>query len=335
MRKTKLMELIYDEERPVQERLFVLFVAIMSVSFAIIVISNILTGADLRDVLVLIAILLLIIIAASVSIRKQRIRTGACVIAALMTVILLPYAFFSEGGIYGGPPIWFILTALFIGLTHTGKIKIFFLCLNLASASVCYALAYSFPSLVHQNTTQMAFVDSFIALAFISMAVGALVSFAVRLYQQQSERTERQKKEIEALNESQNRFFSSMSHEIRTPINTIIGLNEMILREDVSEEVAEDALNIQAASNMLLHLINDILDMSKLESGNMELMPVAYPTGDMLSELVNMFWSRAREKGLEFRINVAPDVPAELIGDDVRIKQILINVLNNAVKYTR
>ncbi|MCR5590667.1 MAG: DegV family EDD domain-containing protein [Lachnospiraceae bacterium] len=146
---------------------------------------------------------------------------------------------------------------------------------------------------------------------------------------------EAQKKEISDLNNAQNRFFSSMSHEIRTPINTIIGLNEMILREKVSDEVAEDAANIRAASNMLLHVINDILDMSKIRSGQMKLTPVAYRPGDMLSEIVGMLWMRCQEKGLEFHVEISPDIPSELFGDEVRIKQVLMNILNNAIKYTK
>ena len=143
-----------------------------------------------------------------------------------------------------------------------------------------------------------------------------------------------QKEEIRKLNQAQNRFFSNMSHEIRTPINTIIGLNEMILRQNASPEINEDAENIQAASKMLLHLINDILDMSKFETGQMELTPAPYRTGDMLSDIVGMLWIRAKEKNLEFSVDVSPDLPSELLGDDMRIKQVLINVLNNAIKYT-
>ncbi|MBR3339501.1 MAG: hypothetical protein IKG19_05600, partial [Lachnospiraceae bacterium] len=145
---------------------------------------------------------------------------------------------------------------------------------------------------------------------------------------------EAQKEEIRKLSQAQNRFFSNMSHEIRTPINTIIGLNEMILRQNASPEINEDAENIQAASKMLLHLINDILDMSKFETGQMELTPAPYRTGDMLSDIVGMLWIRAKEKNLEFSVDVSPDLPSELLGDDMRIKQVLINVLNNAIKYT-
>jgi K+-sensing histidine kinase KdpD len=126
-----------------------------------------------------------------------------------------------------------------------------------------------------------------------------------------------------------------MSHEIRTPINTIIGLNEMILREDISDEVAQDAKNIQSASRLLLSLINDILDMSKIESGRMELVPVVYDLGDMLSELVGMMWIKAQEKGLDFHIDIDPGIPSKLTGDEMRIKQVMVNLLTNAVKYTR
>ncbi len=126
-----------------------------------------------------------------------------------------------------------------------------------------------------------------------------------------------------------------MSHEIRTPINTIIGLNEITLRGDIPEEVAENARNIQGASKLLLTLINDILDISKIKSGKMEIVNASYETGALLSEIVNMIWVKAKEKGLEFKLQVDPSIPSMLCGDEVRIKQILINLLNNAVKYTK
>ncbi len=176
---------------------------------------------------------------------------------------------------------------------------------------------------------------AFYLFLVMKLILGLSILFLQFAFRENNIRNEKQKKEIRDLNNAQNRFFSSMSHEIRTPINTIIGLNEMILREKVSDEVAEDAANIRAASNMLLHLINDILDMSKISSGQMKLTPVTYRPGDMLSEIVGMLWLRTREKGLEFNVEIAPDIPSELYGDEVRIKQILINVLNNAIKYTK
>ena len=194
---------------------------------------------------------------------------------------------------------------------------------------------YYYITLALQDGTKYGAVKYYSIFIVIWVIMSTIIMYVkYRLYERILE-SDRQKKEIEKLNTAQNRFFSSMSHEIRTPINTIIGLNEMILRENVSDEINEDAANIRSAGNMLLHLINDILDMSKLDSGQMQLTPVSYKTGDMLSDIVGMLWIRAKDKGLEFKIDVAPDLPGELFGDEVRVKQILINVLNNAIKYTK
>ena len=331
----KWKDFFFGDDRDMQDRLFALITVVLAVAFTFFVVVNILAGSSFWNVLALVVFVALLGVIAGISLRKKRVRLGAGIISAIIIFLLLPFMFFSSGGIYGGLPIWFIFAALFVNLILTGRTRLVFLISSLAVAAGCYVLAFLNPSLVRQNTTQLAYIDSYAALFFITLAVSVMVRYEIVLYQRENRKVEQQKREIEDLNVAQSRFFSSMSHEIRTPINTIIGLNEMILREDVSDEVAEDAANIQAASRMLLHLINDILDMSKLESGSMQLTPVAYKVGDMLSELVGMFWGRAQEKGLEFRVNIAPEVPAELFGDDVRIKQILINVLNNAVKYTQ
>lgn len=176
---------------------------------------------------------------------------------------------------------------------------------------------------------------NFLIFSVFQIVMGIIMSYTKFRLNEQLVTAEKQRKEIYMLNKSQNSFFSNMSHEIRTPINTIIGLNEMILREDVSEEVIEDAVNIKAAGKLLLNLINDILDMSKFQSGSMQLLIEPYHTGDMLSDIVGMLWIRAKDKKLDFNVDVSPDIPAELIGDEVRIKQILINIINNAIKYTK
>ncbi len=176
---------------------------------------------------------------------------------------------------------------------------------------------------------------NFLIFSVFQVVMGMIMSYTRFRLNEQLVTAEKQRQEIYMLNKSQNSFFSNMSHEIRTPINTIIGLNEMILREDVSDEVIEDAVNIKAAGKLLLNLINDILDMSKFQSGSMQLLIEPYHTGDMLSDIVGMLWIRAKDKKLDFNVDVSPDIPAELVGDEVRIKQILINVINNAIKYTK
>ena len=231
-------------------------------------------------------------------------------------------------------PEWFVLCFIYISLTLIGRRKAVFFLICTAETLLCYYIAFYFPQFAAHNTQHHSFFDSATSVILVGTLTSVLLLFLTRLYDEENELSKQQKKEIEELNKAENHFFSSMSHEIRTPINTIIGLNEIILRGEISEEVAENARNIQGASKMLLTLINDILDLSKIKSGKMEIINVSYETGALFSEIVNMIWIKAREKGLEFRLHVDSSIPSMLCGDEVRIKQVLINLLNNAVKYT-
>ena len=138
----------------------------------------------------------------------------------------------------------------------------------------------------------------------------------------------------EQANQAKSDFLANMSHEIRTPINAVIGMNEMILRECEDKSILEYAGNIDIASQNLLSIINDILDFSKIESGKMEIVNNKYKLGEALNDVVTMIELKAKQKGLQFEAEVDSDLPDTLYGDDVRIKQVLLNLLNNAVKYT-
>ncbi|MBR6101761.1 MAG: DegV family EDD domain-containing protein [Ruminococcus sp.] len=331
----KIHSYILSSEKSLRERLFILIMTITIALWMITLVEIMFTGSKLIEILTLVAGILLFVLVTVISVRKDRIGLGAVIISAGMIFVYLPFTYFCGGGVYGDAPLWFLFSIFFVNMCLEGKALIVMLILDFATAGVCWGLSYEYPSLVIPNNSFMAHIFSFIALVIIGLCMSMMISFRNKMYARETKRSEEQKKEIEALNRAQNHFFSSMSHEIRTPINTIIALNEMILRENISEEVAEDAANIQSASKILLHLINDILDMSKFASGQMQLSVAPYATGDMLSEIVGMLWIRAKEKKLDFRVSVAPDIPAQLMGDDVRIKQILINVLNNAIKYTK
>lgn len=125
-----------------------------------------------------------------------------------------------------------------------------------------------------------------------------------------------------------------MSHEIRTPINAVLGMDEMILRESTNSKILEYASDIKQAGSMLLSLINDILDFSKIESGKMDIIPVDYDLAILLSDTVDMIRSRAEEKKLQLTLEMESNTPVHLHGDEVRLKQIIANILTNAVKYT-
>jgi len=142
------------------------------------------------------------------------------------------------------------------------------------------------------------------------------------------------RQEALAANEAKSKFLAQMSHEIRTPINAVLGMDEMILRESKEQNVREYAMDIYTASQSLLSLINDILDFSKIDSGKMEIVPVEYDSSSLIHDLVNMISQRATDKGICLAVEVDPSLPCRLYGDDVRIRQVLINILTNAVKYT-
>ena len=141
-------------------------------------------------------------------------------------------------------------------------------------------------------------------------------------------------RKAESASEAKSSFLSNMSHEIRTPVNAILGMNEMILRECGDEAVIEYSENIKSAGNSLLGLINDILDFSKIEAGKIEIIPVDYDLSSVINDLVNMIHTRAVNKGLELKLDIDRNIPKCLHGDEVRIKQIITNILTNAVKYT-
>ena len=339
MRLKKLLkdyvDFIKNPENDFNERVYLLLTFVSEISVFCGLVGDIVTGEDIKEILVIIATLFAVPIVSLVTLYKKKVHFAIRFIATSLVFVILPALFFFGGGVEGGGVLWFVFAFLYVGLVMSGRGRtlmfaaIFFLCL------ACYLIQYNYPSLVVEHSRSMFFTDSFISVILIGI-VGFYMTWSQnQLFTAENERARKETERAEELTRAQNRFFSSMSHEIRTPINSILGLNELILRDDTaSEEVIKDATGIQGSGKMLLALINDILDFSKMEAGSMDLVPVDYQVGNMISEIVNMIWLKAHDKGLSFNVSIDPKVPTVLYGDEVRIKQVIVNLLNNAVKYT-
>lgn len=169
-----------------------------------------------------------------------------------------------------------------------------------------------------------------LALGLIFLLVMAIIKTGQDLVN-----TEKNERQALAAKDAQAKFIANMSHEIRTPINAVIGMNEMILRESKDELVRGYAHNIQSASEMLLGLVNDVLDFSKIESGQLELVEDSYQVAKLLQDEIVLLNARAEGKAIVTKFEIDEKIPSILFGDELRIKQVLTNLLSNAVKYTK
>ncbi|MBP5494443.1 MAG: response regulator [Lachnospiraceae bacterium] len=189
-------------------------------------------------------------------------------------------------------------------------------------------------------TLVLGFIIATVISIIISVAVAVVLARVLdklnkqeQEYKQQMLRLEKQA--ADEASEAKSRFLADMSHEIRTPINAIIGMNEMIIRETDNKDILGYSQNIKQSGHNLLQLINGILDFSKIEDGKMEIVPVRYSVSTQIAYLINSISDRANSKKLEFNVSVDKNIPSELYGDDTRINQVIINLLTNAVKYTK
>ncbi|MCH5269656.1 MAG: response regulator [Lachnospiraceae bacterium] len=227
----------------------------------------------------------------------------------------------------------FLIPARFVATETVGMVNTVVRTLLVLTTFLLILMALAIISILrHQNSVRIALQEH--SSRMRQEELNARLEESNTLLSESKKAVEQSLKMAEDANRAKSVFLSHMSHEIRTPINSVLGMNEMILRECTDKSLLSYAENIQSSGKTLLFLINDILDMSKIESGKMEIVPVEYETADMIIDLWNGIYLRAQGKNLTVDFSLDSTLPRKLFGDDMRIKQIVTNLLTNAVKYT-
>ena len=261
-----------------------------------------------------------------------------CYVVTIIMIFLMmfPYLFFKSGGYKGGMVSFYIFGILFTVFMLEGKVMFFTAFMEMVVYIATIMIAYQNPQMVVWFSSEKEVVmDLLIGFCASSISVAAVMYLHFRMYNKQQEILEEARIEAQSANKAKSAFLANMSHEIRTPINVMLGMNEMILRESESKEIRQYAKSIERSGSYLISLINNILDISRIESGKMEIEEGKYELRQLLDEVMLIAEKQAEQKSLKMNLIFDKTLPAYLIGDVIHIKQILLNLINNAVKYTK
>ena len=249
--------------------------------------------------------------------------------------VLFPSIFITGGGYKGGMPFFFVFAVVFTAYMLDGwRILVVTILELLLYSGLCF-YAYQYPENISPFESEaMVVADVIVGFVIVSAALGITMYIQARMYRKQQKELEEARKEAESANRAKSAFLANMSHEVRTPIHMILGLNEILRRESQEEKTRQYSEKIDETGKMLLSLVDSVLDVSKIESGKMELAAAPYTTRELVDILALIGKTQCSRKKLEFHLQVSETLPDYLLGDLSHIRQIGANLLSNAAKYT-
>ena len=332
----KLANILFRSNLGIHQRLLNLILSAALVGGFISMISTLFIGGYMSALIVFL-ILVVVFVSLVLSVKYNKTNLAGALVTGVSNIIIFPCMYFTSGGSYSGMPLWFVLGLIFTWLTLKGALCYIMYGINLIALLGTIIVGELHPEWFTKMPANYMQNDIMQSIVIVSCIIGIIFKYQTYLYEKQQTKILETDRLLQVANDAKSQFLANMSHEIRTPINGIIGMNTMLLKEldnGNTEDVMEYAKNIQSASQTLLSLINDILDISKIESGKMEIVPVEYDLFSILNDCYNMNFIRALEKNLTLELEIEESLPAILYGDEVHVRQIINNILSNAVKYT-
>ncbi|MCR5370617.1 MAG: response regulator [Clostridium sp.] len=298
-------------------------------------IINLVVGLPIRNTIMCWSTALLSLVLILYASRTGRYRTCVRITIVLIFLVIFTFLFLDGGGYKSGMPLYFVMAVVFTAFMLEGAEMFFFSAVEILWYSGLCIYAYRNPGAVNVFEQEIDMLtDILIALPVVSVVLASTMYLQLQLIRKKQEELEEARKEALSASEAKTAFLANMSHDIRTPLNTVMSLNELIAGRTASDEIRGWTDDIRLSCDILLSLVGDILDLSRIESGRSRFPEAPYLTVQLLQE-AEATWERAAKKaGLSFRLMAEESLPSVMSGHLDSIRKIVNNLVGNAVKYT-